>query len=64
MLDQRPVKALVVLEEEKVGEGGVNRVRMSPGEFDQLQPLLPTVSSPPERSGVFLWPQGASVGLH
>lgn len=64
MFDQRPVEALVVFEEKKVGKGSIYHVRMSPGEFDQLQALLTTVPAPPECCGVFFWPPWPSVGLY
>lgn len=64
MFDQRSVEALVVFEEEEVGEGRVDHVWMSPGELDQLQALLTAVPAPPEGCGVLLRPKWASVGLH
>ena len=64
VFDQRPVEALVVLEEEEVGESCVDHVRMSPGQLHQLQPLLTTVPPPPEGRGVLLWPRRPRVGLN
>lgn len=64
VFDQRPVEALVVFEEEEVGEGSVDAVGVGSGQFDQLQALLPTVPAPPEGRGVLLRPGGPRVGLH
>lgn len=64
MFDQRSVEALVMFEEEEVGEGRVDHVGVSPGELDELQAFLPAVPAPPEGCGVFLCPRRARVGLH
>lgn len=64
MFDQRPVEALIMLEEEKVGKGSVYHVRMSPRKLDQLQTFLTTVPAPPEGCGILLWPRWSCVGLH
>lgn len=64
VLDQRPVEALVVLEEEEVGKGGVDHVGVRPRQLDQLQALLAAVAAPPEGRGVLLWPRRPRVGLH
>lgn len=64
VFDQRPKEALVVFEEEEVGEGSVYVVGVSPGELDQLQAFLSTVPAPPEGCGVLLRPRGPRVGLH
>lgn len=64
MFDQRPIEALVVFEEEEVGEGGIYHVGVSPRKLDQLQPFLTTVPASPEGCGVLLWPPWPSVGLH
>lgn len=54
MFDQRSIEALVMFEEEEVGEGRVDHVWMSPGELDELQTFLTAVPAPPEGCGVFL----------
>ncbi len=64
MFDQRPVEALIMLEEEEVGKGSIYHVRMSPGKLDQLQAFLSTVPAPPEGRGVLLRPRRARAGLH
>jgi len=64
VFDQRPIEALVMFEEEEVGESCVDRVGLSPGELDQIQAFLPTVPAPPEGRGVLLRPRRPRVGLH
>lgn len=64
MFDQRPVEALIVFEEEEVGESSVDHVGVSPRQLDQLQTLLSTVSASPEGCGVLLRPRRPCVGLH
>lgn len=64
MFDQWSVEALVMLEEEEVGEGSIDHVGMSPGELDELQAFLSAVPTPPEGCGVLLCPRRACVGLH
>lgn len=64
MFDQWSVEALVVFEEEEVGEGRVDHVGVSPGELDELKAFLTTVPAPPEGCGIFLCPRWACVGLH
>lgn len=64
VFDQRPVEALIVFEEEEVGESSVDHVGVSPRQLDQLQTLLSTVSASPEGCGVLLRPRRPCVGLH
>lgn len=64
MLDQWPVEALIVFEEEEVGEGSIYHVGVSPRKFNQLQTFLTTVPAPPEGCGVLLWPRRRCAGLH
>lgn len=64
MLDKGPVKTLIMLEKEEIGEGCIQHVRVSPSQFNQLQTLSPAVPAPPERLTYLLLPWWTCVSLN
>lgn len=54
VFDQRPVEALIMLEEKEVGKSSIYHVGVSPRQLDQIQSLLTAVPPSPEGRGVLL----------
>lgn len=52
-----------MFEKEHIGQFSVKDVGMFSGQFDQVQSLLPTVSTSPESQRCFVFPRGAGVCL-